>query len=175
MSQQNIYLVGLMAVGKSTIGRMLADTLKLPFYDTDAEIEARAGAEVAWIFDVEGEQGFRDREEQVIDELTQMSGIVLATGGGAVKRKANRQHLASRGIVIHLDCTLTRLLARTRKDKKRPLLQGDDREQVLASLMAERAPLYAEIADYRFVSDEQSPKALANQIKRRLATDGKVA
>ena len=123
MSQKNIYLVGLMAVGKSTVGRLLAEALHLPFYDTDEEIEARAGAEVAWIFDVEGEEGFRDREEQVIDELTQLDGAVLATGGGAIKREANRRHLAGRGIVIHLDCTLKRLLVRTRKDKKRPLLQ----------------------------------------------------
>ena len=172
MSQQNIFLVGLMAVGKSTVGRLLAESLKMPFYDSDEEIEARAGAEVAWIFDVEGEQGFRDREEHVIDDLTKMSGVVVATGGGVVKRAQNRQNLASRGIVIHLDCSLERLLARTRKDKKRPLLQGDDREQVLAGLIRERAPLYKEIADYRFVSDEQSPRALAHKIKRCLHEAG---
>ncbi len=175
MSQQNIFLVGLMAVGKSTVGRLLAESLHMPFYDTDAEIEARAGAEVAWIFDVEGEQGFRDREEHVIDELSQLSGVVLATGGGAVKREQNRQNLASRGVVVHIDCSLERLLARTRKDKKRPLLQGDDREQVLHALMQERQPLYAEIADYRFVSDDQSPKALAQKIRRCLENDGVTA
>ena len=147
-----------MAVGKSTVGRNLADALDMPFYDSDAEIETRAGAEVSWIFDVEGEAGFRDREEQVIDELSQLQGVVVATGGGAVKRAINRTHLAARGIVIHLDCPLQRLLARTRSDKKRPLLQGDDREEVLRKLVCERAPLYAEIADYRFVSDEQSVK-----------------
>ena len=160
-----------MAVGKSTVGRLLAEALDRPFYDSDAEIEERSGAEVAWIFDVEGEQGFRDREEHVIDELTLKEGIVLATGGGAVKRAANRQHLASRGIVIHLDCPLRRLLSRTRKDKKRPLLQGDDREEVLANLLSERAPLYNEIADYRFVSDEQSAKALVHQIVKTLRED----
>ena len=160
-----------MAVGKSTVGRLLAEALDRPFYDSDTEIEERSGAEVAWIFDVEGEQGFRDREEHVIDELTLKEGIVLATGGGAVKRAANRQHLASRGVVIHLDCPLRRLLARTRKDKKRPLLQGDDREEVLAKLVAERAPLYGEIADYRFVSDEQSAKALVQQIVKTLRED----
>ncbi len=160
-----------MAVGKSTVGRLLAEALDRPFYDSDTEIEERSGAEVAWIFDVEGEQGFRDREEHVIDELTLKEGIVLATGGGAVKRAANRQHLAARGIVIHLDCPLRRLLARTRKDKKRPLLQGDDREEVLTRLVAERAPLYSEIADYRFISDEQSAKALVQQIVRTLRED----
>jgi shikimate kinase len=171
MIRQNLFLVGLMAVGKSTVGRMLADTLKMPFYDSDAEIEARAGAEVSWIFDVEGEAGFRDREEQVIDELSQLQGIVVATGGGAVKRDVNRAHLASRGVVIHLDCPLRRLLARTRNDKKRPLLQGDDRTEVLSKLVCERAPLYAEIADYRFVSDEQSVKALVQQIVKKLRED----
>lgn len=171
MHGQNIFLVGLMAVGKSTVGRMLAESLGRPFFDTDTEIEARSGAEVAWIFDVEGESGFRDREEHVIDELTQKQGIVLATGGGAVKREANRRHLASRGVVIHLDCPLKRLLARTRKDKKRPLLQGDDREEVLTRLICDRAPLYAEIADYRFISDEQSAKSLVQQIVKTLNAD----
>lgn len=171
MSQQNIFLVGLMAVGKSTVGRLLADALHLPFYDSDHEIEARAGAEISWIFDVEGEEGFRDREEQVIDELTLLDGVVIATGGGVVKRAANRTHLASRGIVIHLDCPLQRLLARTAKDKRRPLLQGDDREDILARLLEERAPLYAEIADYRFVSDEQSPKHLIKRIMQTLVED----
>ena len=172
MSQQNIFLVGLMAVGKSTVGRLLAQALQLPFYDSDAEIEIRAGAEVSWIFDVEGEMGFRDREEHVIDDLSQMDGIVMATGGGAVKREINRTHLAGRGIVIHLDCPLSRLLARTKNDKKRPLLQGDNREQVIRNLIAEREPLYREIADYRFVSNEQSAKQLVQQIKRRLLADG---
>ena len=175
MQQQNIFVVGLMAVGKSTIGRMLADSLQRPFYDSDHEIEARAGAEISWIFDVEGERGFRAREEQVIDELTQQAGIVMATGGGVVKRTINRRRLAERGIVIHLDCPLARLLARTAKDKKRPLLSGDDREDVLRALMTERAPLYKEIADYRFVSEEYSAKQLVNKIVTQLRTDGVVA
>lgn len=171
MKRQNIFLVGLMAVGKSTVGRTLADTLNMPFFDSDREIEARAGAEVSWIFDVEGEVGFRDREEQVIDELSQLDAVVVATGGGAVKRLNNRLHLASRGIVIHLDCPLRRLLARTRNDKKRPLLQGDNREQILTKLVCERAPLYTEIADYRFVSDKQSVKTLVRQIVKKLRED----
>lgn len=175
MTRQNLYLVGLMAVGKSTIGRLLADTLGLPFYDSDHEIEARAGAEVSWIFDVEGETGFRDREEQVIDELTLLDGVVIATGGGAVKREVNRRHLANRGTVIHIDCPLPRLLARTRRDKKRPLLQSANREEVLKDLLCERGPLYAEIADYRFISDDQAAKTLVQAIVTKLREDGVVS
>ena len=171
MNRQNIFLIGLMAVGKSTVGRTLAETLHMPFYDSDEEIENRAGAEVSWIFDVEGEPGFRDREEQVIDDLSLLDGVVIATGGGAVKRTINRQHLAARGIVIHIDCPMRRILARTRKDKKRPLLQGTDREKVLENLICERAPLYTEIADYRFVSDDQTVKALVQQIVDKLRAD----
>ena len=169
---QNIYLVGLMAVGKSTVGRLLADEVRMPFFDSDKEIEERAGAEVSWIFDVEGEAGFRDREEQVIDDLTQRQGVVVATGGGAVLRESNRRHLKNRGVVLHLDCPLKRLLARTKRDRKRPLLAGPDREEVLKKLMCERSPLYAEIADYRFVSDDQSARDLVVQIVARLRADG---
>ncbi len=172
--KQNIFVVGLMAVGKSTVGRALADTLHMPFYDSDQEIEARAGADIAWIFDVEGESGFRDREEHVIDDLSRRQGVVVATGGGAVKRAINRQHLAARGTVVHLDCPLQKLLARTQHDKRRPLLQGEDREQVLARLLCERGPLYAEIADYRFISGEQSARQLARQIVGKLKQDGVV-
>lgn len=174
MQRKNIFVVGLMAVGKSTVGRLLADHLNMPFYDSDHEIEARAGAEISWIFDVEGEQGFRQREEHVIDDLTQMDGVVVATGGGVVKLASNRAHLAARGTVIHLDCPLSRLLARTARDKKRPLLSGNDREQILKDLMAEREPLYREIADYRFVSDDHSAKQLVNKIIKRLRADGVV-
>ena len=146
----------------------------MPFFDSDHEIEVRAGAEVSWIFDVEGEEGFRLREEHVIEELTQLDGVVLATGGGVVKRETNRNHLARRGIVLHIDCPMNRLLARTAKDKKRPLLNGDNREKVLRQLMEERGPLYQEIADYRFVSDEPSPKQLVAMIVDTLRNDGLV-
>ena len=169
---QNIYLVGLMAVGKSTIGRLLAEAAGLPFYDSDHEIEARAGADIAWIFDVEGEEGFRDREAHVIDDLTQLPGVVVATGGGVVKREVNRRNLSNRGVVVHLDCPLERLLTRTQNDKRRPLLQGANRREVLAKLMCERSPLYAEIADYRFVSGDKNPKQLAHAILKKLRADG---
>jgi shikimate kinase len=165
MSKQNIYLVGLMAVGKSTVGRTLAGRLDYDFYDSDHVIEERAGADISWIFDVEGEAGFRDRETAVLDELTRLEGIVLATGGGAVLRAENRKMLAARGIVIHLDSPIDRLLERTEKDKKRPLLNTGDPAKTLKRLQRERAPLYEEIADFRFVTDRQPPKLLAKAIQ----------
>ncbi len=174
MGKQNVFLVGLMAVGKSTVGRLLAQQLGFSFLDTDHVIEERAGADVAWIFDVEGEQGFRDRETQVIDELSQLEGVVVATGGGAVLRECNRQMLAARGCVVYLDSPLERLLERTQKDKKRPLLKSGDPTETLARLRVEREPLYNEISDYRFLTDRQGPKLLARSIARRLEQDGVV-
>jgi len=174
MSKPNIILIGLMAVGKSTVGRLLADALGLEFFDADHVIEERAGAPISWIFDVEGEEGFRDREQQVIDDLTRGEGVVLATGGGAVLRAANRAVLAERGIVILLDSPVERLVERTRKDRKRPLLRQGNPREVLTRLAAERGPLYREIADYRFVTDRQGAKTLAREIERRLREDGRV-
>ena len=174
MGKQNVFLIGLMAVGKSTVGRLLAQQLGYQFYDTDHIIEERAGADVAWIFDVEGERGFRERETQVLDELTQLDQVVIATGGGAILREINRQLLCSRGCVVHLDSPLDRLLERTRKDKKRPLLQANDPAETLARLQLEREPLYREVADYRFVTDRQGPKMLVRAIVARLEEDGVV-
>ena len=171
MDRQNIYLVGLMAVGKTTVGRVLAESLGMQFYDTDAEVELRAGADIGWIFDVEGEQGFRDREQCVVDELTKRHDVVLATGGGVILRECNRKALATRGIVVHLDSSIRRLVERTRNDRKRPLLQQGDAQATLTRLKAERGPLYEEIADYRFVTDKQSPKVLARAIEDRLRED----
>ena len=171
---QNIFLVGLMAVGKSTVGRVLAQALGAEFFDTDHVIEERAGADIAWIFDVEGEQGFRDREEHIIEEFTQRRGIVLATGGGVVLRAANRKALAARGVVVHLDSPLERLVERTQRDKKRPLLQHGESRATLARLQADRAPLYEEIADYRFVTDRQGPKLLVRMIEKKLREDGAI-
>jgi len=174
MSRQNIFLVGLMAVGKSTVGRMLAQRLGYEFYDSDQVIEERAGADIGWIFDVEGEEGFRDRETHVLEELTSLEGIVLATGGGAVLRAKNRVLLGARGTVVHLDSPLERLVERTERDKKRPLLQSGQAEETLARLQHERAPLYAEVSDYRFVTDRQSPKILTRDIEKQLREDGVV-
>lgn len=172
MNRPNIILVGLMAVGKSTVGRLLARALDMEFVDSDHEIERRAGAPVAWIFDVEGEAGFREREHQVLDDLTRRSGIVLATGGGAVVSACNRKLLGARGIVIHLDSPLERLVERTRRDRKRPLLRGGNVRETLTRLHAERDELYREIADYHFVTDRQNPRSLAREIELRLREDG---
>jgi len=167
---QRVFLVGPMGAGKSTIGRHLANKLRLTFFDSDTEIEERTGADIAWIFDVEGEEGFRDREEAMIAELTQRDGIVLATGGGAVVRPGNRQALASRGTVIYLCVTIEQQLARTATDKRRPLLQTDDPEGVLRQLALEREALYREIADLVIETDGRGPRAVAQQLFRDLTT-----
>jgi shikimate kinase len=114
----NVFLVGLMAVGKTTVGRLLADELALPFFDSDRVVEEKAGADIAWIFDVEGEAGFRERECQVVDELTLRDGVVLATGGGVVLREENRRNLSTRGIVVFLDSPIEKLVERTRHDRQ---------------------------------------------------------
>ena len=162
--KRNIFLVGPMGAGKSTIGRHLADMLHLEFYDSDQEIERRTGADIAWIFDLEGEDGFRKREENVINDLTDKQGIVLATGGGSIVTKAVRNRLSARGIVVYLQTTIDKQVARTQRDKRRPLLQNDDPEQVLRDLAEMRNPLYEEVADYVVDTDDQSARAVANQI-----------
>ena len=163
--KRNIFLVGPMGAGKSTIGRQLAHNLGMDFVDSDGEIEKRAGADIGWIFDIEGEEGFRKREERILNELTQRQGIVLSTGGGAVLSKENRNHLSARGIVIYLETTVDKQFERTQRDKKRPLLQGvSDTRKVLEDLAKERNPLYEEVADIVLSTDEQSAKVMANQI-----------
>jgi shikimate kinase len=170
---RRVFLVGPMGAGKTTIGRQLARSLGLAFADSDAEIEARTGADIPWIFDVEGEAGFRDREEAVIAEMTTWDDTVLATGGGAVLRPANRQVLSERGFVIYLCTTLEEQLRRTRKDRNRPLLQTDDPEGTLRRLFAERDPLYREVADLVIDTDSSSPKTVAQRVlaSLRAATD----
>ena len=164
MTHKSIYLVGLMGVGKSTVGKLLAEKLNRPFFDSDKEIEKNAGAEISWIFDVEGEEGFRDREEQVIWELTSKTGAVIATGGGVVEREQNRKRIAEKGTVIHLDCPNETLVQRVRNDRKRPLLHGSEVDQVLMRLKSRRDPFYREIADYKFMSDKQTTSALVRAI-----------
>ena len=153
-----------MGAGKSTIGRHLADELHLEFFDSDQEIERRTGADIAWIFDLEGEEGFRKREENVINDLTDKQGIVLATGGGSIMSKAVRNRLSARGIVVYLQTTIDKQVARTQRDKRRPLLQTGEPEQVLRDLAEIRNPLYEEVADYVVETDDQSARAVANQI-----------
>jgi shikimate kinase len=165
---RNVFLIGPMGAGKSTIGRLLARELKYPFKDSDREIEARTGADIPWIFDVEGEEGFRQREEAMIAELTAENGIVLATGGGVVMRPANRKALAEGGLVVYLRTSVEQQLQRTAKDRQRPLLQNADPEKVLRELMAKRDPLYREIADLIIDTDQRGPKVVVNAIVSRL-------
>ncbi|MBY6187823.1 shikimate kinase AroK [Marinobacter hydrocarbonoclasticus] len=166
--KRNIFLVGPMGAGKSTIGRHLAQMLHLEFFDSDHEIEARSGADISWIFDVEGEEGFRLREARVINELTEKQGIVLATGGGSVQSKEVRNRLSARGIVVYLETTIDKQVARTQRDKRRPLLQVDEPRDVLEQLAEERNPLYQDVADLVVRTDEQSAKVVANQIIEKL-------
>ncbi|MGN1356367.1 MAG: shikimate kinase AroK [Succinivibrionaceae bacterium] len=161
---ENIFLVGPMGAGKSTIGRFLADSLNLEFVDSDNEIEIRTGASISWIFDVEGESGFRKREAQIIEELTLRNGIVLSTGGGAIKDPANRRFLKERGTVIYLHTPVEKQFQRTCKDKRRPLLQNNDPRVTLEQLMIERDPLYRETADIVVETSELTAKAVAQNI-----------
>jgi len=147
--QKNIFLIGLMGTGKTTVGRQLSRKLKMDFYDSDRVIEERTGADIPLIFEKEGEAGFRKREAEVIDELTQKQGIILATGGGAVLDVKNRNHLINRGTVFYLKSNLKTLIDRTSKDKNRPLLQAEEPvKAILKRLLEERGPLYEETADY---------------------------
>lgn len=166
-----VFLVGPMGAGKTTIGKYLARHLGLAFADTDAEIENRTGADIPWIFDVEGEAGFRERELQVVEEMTLMDDIVLATGGGVVIRPENRQALGARGFVIYLHATVAEQVRRTRRDRKRPLLQQGNPEQVLRTLMAVRDPLYREIADHVIDTDGCSPRVVAQRLMLALNAD----
>ncbi len=163
-----IFLVGPMGAGKTTIGKYLAQHLKLQFADTDSEIEVRTGADIPWIFDVEGEAGFRDREQQVVEEMTLWDDVVLATGGGVIIRPENRQALGARGYVVYLHATVDEQVRRTRRDRRRPLLQNGDPEEVLRSLMATREPLYREIADHIIETDGCSPRTVAQRLVREL-------
>jgi shikimate kinase len=154
--RDNLYLVGLMGAGKTTVGRLLARHYGCVFRDSDHEIEARTGVRIPLIFEIEGEAGFRKREEAMIAELTALSGIVLATGGGAVLSAANRENLRRNGVVIYLCGTPEHLYERTRHDRNRPLLQTDDPLARLRELYRERDPLYREVADIVVDTGRQS-------------------
>ena len=168
MKHKNVFLVGPMGAGKTTIGRQLADVLGLQFMDSDQEIESRTGANIPLIFDIEGEEGFRDREENIIDELTRQPGIVLATGGGAVLREVNRQNLKSRGTVVYLYAEVDHLIERTRFDRNRPLLQTEDPRARLQELMEQREHLYREVADIVINTASGNSKHIAKQILTQL-------
>ena len=164
----NVFLVGPMGAGKTTIGRQLSELLRQEFIDSDHEIEARTGANIPWIFDVEGEEGFRQREEAVIDLLSRRQGIVLATGGGAVMREANRLHLHERGVVVYLLTPVSVQLERTARDRNRPLLQTPDPGARLAELMALRDPLYREVAHVVMPTDGGNAREVALKILHAL-------
>lgn len=165
---RNIFLIGPMGAGKSAVGRQLARMLHLDFVDSDDEIELRTGVDIPFVFEKEGEEGFRKREASVIDDLSQRDGIVLATGGGAVVEPQNRNHLGARGFVIYLHTTVDQQLARTRKGRGRPMLDSDNPRAVLEALMAAREPLYREIADLTVETDGRKVRAVANEILERL-------
>jgi len=160
----SVFLIGPMGAGKSTLGRHLAHILKRPFYDSDKVIEERTGADIPWIFDVEGEEGFRRREEEVIDELTALPGIVLATGGGVVMAEANRRYLHDRGTVIYLWAPVEVQLSRTRQDRNRPLLQQPDPEAVLRRLFEIRDPLYRETCHHLVPTSSRSLRKVSDQV-----------
>jgi shikimate kinase len=165
---KNIFLVGPMGAGKSAVGRQLARSMQLQFVDSDDEVEARTGVDIAFIFEKEGEAGFRKREAAVIDELSQREGIVLATGGGAVMDADSRQHLAARGFVVYLRTSVEQQLERTRRGRERPMLASGDREDVLRKLLEAREPLYQQIADITVETDRRRVAAVAEEIRRAL-------
>jgi shikimate kinase len=167
-SEQSIFLVGPMGAGKTTIGRLLSGELGMEFVDSDKYIEERCGATIPWIFDMEGEAGFREREEQAIDQLTQRSGVVLATGGGVVMRDINRANLSGRGVVVYLCTSVEQQIARTAKDKNRPLLQTANPAQVLRELFRKRDPLYREVADIVLQTDQRNPRWVVSELKKRI-------
>ncbi len=165
---RNLILVGLMGAGKTSIGRQLARQLGLRFVDSDHEIERRTGADIPWIFDLEGEDGFRRRERQVIADLCREDGIVLATGGGAILDPENRDRLRRHGIVVYLCASTDRLAQRVARSSHRPLLAGQDARERLETLFRERDPIYREVADLVVHTDRQSVPATARSIVRRI-------
>lgn len=164
----NVFLVGPMGVGKTTIGRVLAEQLNQDFFDSDREIEATTGADIPWIFDVEGESGFRLREQRMLNLLTQKTKIILATGGGAVLSEENRRNLMERGIVVYLRASIKQQVERTSRDKNRPLLQTPNPELKIRELMKIRDPLYLEVADIVIDTNRRNPRSVGLEIIRQL-------
>lgn len=168
-----IFLVGMMGAGKTTIGKNLARALHKEFVDLDHELEARCGVRIPTIFEIEGEQGFRKRECQVLDDCTQKPGIVLATGGGAVLSAENRKALAERGIVIYLRASVDELYRRTSRDRNRPLLATPDPKATLKNLLELREPLYREVADLIIETGTTSVSQLVSHVIDQLRTSAK--
>jgi shikimate kinase len=153
-----------MGAGKTTIGRQLAKALKLPFYDSDKAIEESTGVDIPTIFEFEGEEGFRDREQKMLQQLTKMDGIVLATGGGAILREENRKLLKENGFIVYLQCSVDRILERTRRDAQRPLLNTDNPRERIEALFTQREPLYLSCADYKIDTGVLQSKVVVSQI-----------
>ena len=172
MISGSIFLVGPMGAGKSTVGRQLAKSLGRDFFDSDKEIEKRTGVSISWIFEMEGEAGFRRREQKVLEDLTRLKDIVLATGGGAILLEENRSYLRSRGQVVYLSASVDQLFRRTGKDKKRPLLQTEDPKQQIIDLLALREPLYRDVADLELRTGEQSIQHVVSGLIKNLEALG---
>jgi shikimate kinase len=169
MNQQgNVFLIGPMGAGKTTIGRHLATLLHKRFVDVDHEIEKRTGVTIPVIFEIEGEAGFRRRESTVIDELTRDRDIVLATGGVAVLLEESRKLLRQRGTVVYLQADIETLVERTRRDRNRPLLQTEDPRGKIEELLRQREPIYREVADVVVDTGQRAPSSVARDIVMRL-------
>jgi len=168
LSKPNVFLIGPMGSGKSAVGRHLARLLRFSFYDSDADIEAKTGVDIAYIFDKEGEAGFRLREKDSLERLTRLDGVVLATGGGAVIDADNRRALAERGTVVYLETSVEQQLERTRHGRHRPLLNHTDPQEKLRELMLRRAALYAQIADLTVSTDGRRVQLVAEEIHQAL-------
>jgi len=171
MKQLSLFLVGPMGAGKTTIGRRLARKLGYEFVDCDRVLEQRTGVDIPLIFELEGEEGFRNRECTLLDELTQKQRVVLATGGGAVLRPENRAHLLCRGFVVYLQTSVEEQLRRTQHDTNRPLLQTPDRRAKLEELRQFRDPLYREVADLAICTDNRRTHRVVQEIARRFNTE----
>ncbi|HJL93400.1 MAG TPA: shikimate kinase AroK [Woeseiaceae bacterium] len=161
---KNYFLVGPMGAGKTAVGRQLAILLNYEFIDSDEEIELRTGVDIPFIFEKEGESGFRKREKKVIDEMTERNNIVLATGGGAILSEHNRKHLISRGLVIYLFASIKKQVERTSRGKERPLINNQDSRKILHDLMKIREPLYRNIADFIIMTDGRKINSVAKEI-----------
>ena len=160
----NIFIVGPMGSGKSTVGKIISDELFLDFFDTDDEIEIRTGASIDWIFDLEGESGFRKRESEMLDEMVKRNSIVLSTGGGIVLESSNRELLSSRGTVFYLSTPISVQVERTAKDKDRPLLKNGDPEKILSKLHDERKEFYKSVSDHIIETEDKSSQEVASEI-----------
>ena len=163
-----IFLIGPMASGKTTIGKKLAKSLEINFIDIDREIEKKLGAEISWIFDIEGERKFRERENEMLNKVCQEQDCIISTGGGVVIRKDNRKLLKDSGLAVYLEASVQTQLERTLLDKSRPLLDSEDKESILRDLKEQREPLYREVANITIKEGERSHNDILHEILKRI-------